>query len=250
MIRICLLTIIFVQAFGIWCPVQGAGVMPSLDLAQVTGQPGETVRVPLTLTNVSGYQVAAVSTDISYDDGVLENPGAHIGPAGSAAGKSVIFKEVSPGIFRVGVSGFNQNLIRDGVVAYAIFDVKAETALGKTILYNSPSGSDPSGNDVPVEGQEGAVSVMTVLYVSHDGACVGHGPCFVSIQAAIDEAESVTLIMVAEGTFEEDLVMDQPRKITVQGGWDPTFTDRESNTVVSSMRIGAGTATIQYLVIR
>ena len=224
--------------------------IPSLDLTRITGKPGETVRVPVTLSNVSGYEIAAVSMDISYDIAVLENARAEIGPAGSAAGKYVIFNEISSGILRVGVSGVNQNLIGDGVVAYVVFDVKTDAVMGQTDLGNAPSASDPSGNDVPIEGESGAITAMTILYVSHDGVCNSHEPCFSLLQDAIDTADSVTLIKVTEGTYDEVLIIDQPNHLTIQAGWDSTFTTRTSNTVIKSMRINDGTVRTEYLVIR
>ncbi len=69
-----------------------ANGIPSLDLARITGKPGETVSMPVTLTNVSGYEIAAVSMDVSYDVAVFENARAEIGPAGSAAGKYVVLQ--------------------------------------------------------------------------------------------------------------------------------------------------------------
>jgi len=56
----------------------------------------------------------------------------------------------------------------DGVAAQAIFSVKADAVLGKTILYNSPPGSDPYGSHVPVEGQDGAVSAIFSPCVTSD----------------------------------------------------------------------------------
>jgi len=227
-----------------------ANGIPSLDLTRRSGKPGETVRVPVTLTNASGYEIAAVSMDVSYDVAVFENARAEIGPAGSAAGKYVVFNEISSGILRVGVSGVNQNLIGDGVVAYVVFDIKTDAVMGQTDLGNAPSASDPSGNDVPIEGESGAVTAMTILYVSHDGVCNSHEPCFTLMQTAIDAADSVTLIRVTEGTYDEDLVIDQPKTLTIQGGWDSTFTTRTSDTTVKSMRISDGTVKTEYLVVR
>ena len=227
-----------------------ANGIPSLDLTRISGKPGETVSVPVTLTNVSGYEIAAVSTDVSYDVAVFENARAEIGPAGSAAGKYVVFNEISSGILRVGVSGVNQNLIGDGVVAYVVFDIKTDAVMGQTDLGNAPSASDQSGNDVPIEGESGAVTAMTILYVSHDGVCNDNEPCYTLIQDAIDAADSVTLIRVTEGTYDEALIIDQPKNLTIQGGWDSTFTTRTSNTAVRSMRISAGTVKSEYLVTR
>jgi len=90
---------------------------------------------------------------------VLEYPIAEIGPAGSTADKDVVLSEISPGILRVGVWGLNQNVIGDGIVAYVSFDINPAAINGRTNLENTPSASDPFGNDVPIDGQDGTVSV-------------------------------------------------------------------------------------------
>jgi len=215
--------------------------VPLLRLATLTSAPGETIIVPITLDNSPGYDISAILTDISYDSSVFENPTVQIGPAGSAADKDVLFNEISPGILRIGVSGLNQNLIGDGVVAYVIFDIKADAAIDQSTLQNSPEASDPSGNDVPIEGENGTITLMTILYVSHDGICNSHEPCFSFIQNAIDASNSITLINVTEGTYEEDLLIDQPKEFNIQGGWDSTFASPSEETKTNSMTIIDGT---------
>lgn len=98
-----------------------------------------------------------------------------------------------------------------------------------------------------IKGKNGTV---TIFYVSHDGVCNSHEPCFSFIQDAIDAADSVTLIKVTEGTYEEDVVIDQPKKVTIRGGWNSTFTTRISATIIKSMRISDGTVRTEYQVIR
>jgi len=66
----------------------------------------------------------------------------------------------------------------------------------------------------------------------------------------LDAADSVTLIKVTEGAYDEDLVIDQPKNLTIQGGWDSTFTIQPSYTTIKSMRISDGTVRTEYLVIR
>ena len=65
--------------------------------------------LPLTLTN-EGAAIAGVSADITLIPIYFEFVGATIGPAGSAAGKSVEFNLLSPGVVRIGVfSNANTN---------------------------------------------------------------------------------------------------------------------------------------------
>ena len=136
-----------------------ANGFPSLDNARVNGKAGETVRVPITPNSASRYEIAAVSIDISHDSGVLENPTAEVGPAGTVAGKDVVFDEISPGILRVGAWGMNQNVIGDGIVAYVTYDIKANAVRGLTALTNASAASDPYGNDAPIHETNGVVYV-------------------------------------------------------------------------------------------
>lgn len=89
-----------------------------------------------------------------------------------------------------------------------------------------------------------------MVYVSYDWECDGYEPCFNTIQDAINAAAEVALIMVTEGTYEEDLVLDDDKDLRIQGGWDSTFTDRTSETTVSSVKIGDGTLTSDLLTIQ
>jgi len=66
----------------------------------------------------------------------------------------------------------------------------------------------------------------------------------------LDAADSVTLIKVTEGTYDEALIIDELKTLTIQGGWDSTFTTRTSDTVIRSIRISDGTVKTEYLVIR
>ncbi len=151
--------------------------VPSLSLSWPTGAPGDTVTVSVSFTNASGYQISAILTDISYDTSVLENLTVEIGPAGSAAGKTVISNEISSGNFRIGVLLGSNNIIADGIVAYLTFDIRADASLGQTTLENFPEASDPSGNDVPISGNDGVIQVTT-NNAGGDGG--GGGGCFIS----------------------------------------------------------------------
>jgi len=90
----------------------------------------------------------------------------------------------------------------------------------------------------------------TMVYVSHDGVCDGYEPCFNTIQDAINAAAKVALIMVTEGTYLEDLVLDDDKNLRIQGGWDSTFSARTSDTTVSSAKISDGTLTSDSLTIQ
>lgn len=228
--------------------------LPALDAGQVTGAPGETVTVTLTLTNASGYLVSAVSTDISYDTGYLENPSVSIGATADAAGKDVSFREMSSGKMRLGIfSAANNTVIGDGIVAYVSFKIKSTASKGQTTLGNTPSGSDPSGNDVIMTGSAGTVTVSfsSFLYVSGNGNCGDKTPCHQTIQEAVDAAGNGSAIRIAGGTYAENITLNEAKALTLEGGWNSIFSAQTENSILKSApKAVKGSLTMQMLRIK
>ena len=94
-------------------------------------------------------------------------------------------------------------------------------------------------------------SIQTGLgYVSPDGQCGGNEPCYSSIQAAINGGSTGSTVKITGGTYDEAVVLNESKSITLQGGWDSTFTSRLSDTTVNSITVGNGTVAVDRLVIR
>ena len=85
----------------------------------------------------------------------------------------------------------------------------------------------------------------STLYVSLSGECGDKTPCYDSIQEAIDAASTVELILIAQGTYDESIVLNEPKALTLQGGWDSTFTTQSSNTVINSLTITGTSGTVE-----
>ncbi|MBC8417953.1 MAG: hypothetical protein H8E10_05105 [Desulfobacterales bacterium] len=85
----------------------------------------------------------------------------------------------------------------------------------------------------------------TIFYVDPAGSCADNSPCYTTIQAAIDAAESESVIKILQGTFDEDLVIDQSYGLTLSGGWDSTFTTQSSNTGIKSLTITGTGGTVE-----
>jgi hypothetical protein len=157
---------------------------PHVDLGSGGGGRGATVQIPITLTNVTGTSIASIGMDIGYDTNVLGSPAASIGPAGSAAGKSVSTSTLSPGLFRIGILGFNTTAIGNGVVAYVSFTINSNANPGATTLTNTPSAADTTGNSVTVTGAPGAITVTTCTKA---GDLNGDGAVLIAeVQSAIN----------------------------------------------------------------
>jgi len=75
-----------------------------------------------------------------------------------------------------------------------------------------------------------------ISYVNKDDeTCGGNTPCYSTIQAAIDAAETESAIRILQGTFDEDIIMDHTYDLILSGGWDSTFTTQSSKTVFNSL---------------
>jgi len=53
-----------------------------------------------------------------------------------------------------------------------------------------------------------------------------------------------------KGTYEELIILDEPKELILSGRWDSTFTTLISDTKIKSMRISDGTLTTEYFVIQ
>ena len=148
------LVVFLFLVLGFSFPAFGA----SLNLGEATGAPGSDVAIPITLVT-GGLQIASAANDIGFNTSLLENPRAAIGPAGTGAGKFVVSSSPSPGVFRVGVVGFNTNSMSDGVVANVTFKIKDTAPCGDKALGNTPSASNPGGNPVSITGNNGMIHI-------------------------------------------------------------------------------------------
>jgi len=84
-----------------------------------------------------------------------------------------------------------------------------------------------------------------ISYVSSDGTCGGSTPCYSTIQEAIDAAETESVIRILQGTYDEDIIIDQTYGLILSGGWDSTFTTQSSNTVINSLTITGTSGTVE-----
>lgn len=111
----------------------------------------------------------------------------------------------------------------------------------------SPRNMEPD----PAWKSEVAEVTTTPIYVESSGSCGGNTPCYTTIQSAINAASSGAVIKIAKGPYNEDLILSSPKNLTLQGGWDASFTSRTSTSTINSMTISnrEGTVTADYLAI-
>ena len=91
----------------------------------------------------------------------------------------------------------------------------------------------------------------TVIYISPDGLCENHTPCYSRIQEGFDWEGGTTYTMrVEQGSYSEDLVLNSDKRIDLYGGWDETFTTRTATSSAKSLQVINGTISGWGLVIQ
>ncbi len=113
---------------------------------------------------------------------------------------------------------------------------------------------DCSGSDktcaVLLDRQASARAVFqfapsSMLYVSPTGDCGGKPGCHASIQSAMDAAESGALILIENGTYPETITLKDAKLLTLQGGWNSSFTQPSGTTTIKAPSAPQGSLTIQ-----
>jgi len=110
-----------------------------------------------------------------------------------------------------------------------------------------------------LEDEHSMKDVSPIIYVEPAGNCGDKTPCYASLKEAMRYAplkEAISgvvgpgIIRIAQGAYDEDIILDEPKELFLQGGWDSSFTSRLSTSTINSMRISSGTVTTEYLVIQ
>jgi hypothetical protein len=174
--------------------------LPSLEMGMITGIPGETVTVPLTLKNVTGYEISALSTEISYNYTKLENPVIQVGQTAIYAGKILVSNEAQPGEIILGILSLsNVTPINDGIVAYISFSIKSDASNAAIVLTNTPSATDSYGNEIPIEGVNGMIGIAdkVTLFTPNGGEIVPSGSNYTILWGAPKEAVKFKLMYSA-----------------------------------------------------
>ena len=93
---------------------------------------------------------------------------------------------------------------------------------------------------------------QTVRYVNpNDGTCSTHSPCHATIQDAINASVSGITIKLVQGTYAESFALVETIDITIEGGWDSTFSTQTPHaTVIKPPTITKGSINFKEMLIR
>jgi len=131
-----------VQSFTISSPANSV----SLLVGDGSGLAGQTVEVGIQLTSSGTANPGGFQLDLSYDAAKLAYVSARTGAQATAADKSISAQTQQNGDVRLLGVGFNQNVIANGIVAYATFRLNAQFTSGSTLVTpKNCTATDPSG---------------------------------------------------------------------------------------------------------
>ncbi|GMR10522.1 MAG: hypothetical protein BMS9Abin28_1343 [Anaerolineae bacterium] len=134
-----------------------------ISIGSDSGNPGDTVIVPISLASQGGAQVAGVNFTLSFDGSRLAVSQIDTGSAASAAGKSVSWSPMPTctGSCSIIVAGLNRNVISDGVIAQVHFDVLSGASSGTSSLtLSSAVATNPSATPIPASVTNGSFQVI------------------------------------------------------------------------------------------
>jgi uncharacterized repeat protein (TIGR01451 family) len=120
------------RTFAVNQPVQNATV--TLGLGDGSGFAGDTVEIPIQLTSTGLPALSTFQLDLNFDTQKLTFKSARIGAPLTAAGKSLSTNTQPNGDVRLVALGFNQNVIANGVAAYATFTLNSPFSAGVVVL--------------------------------------------------------------------------------------------------------------------
>jgi hypothetical protein len=122
---------------------------------------GDSFTVHVSLSKAVGESLAALSLDLDFAPENVAPETCQLGPAGTAAGKSVVQRVVRPGLLRVGVYGLNTTTLPNGVVFSCGMRAKTFSPTGFTVLAGASEGSLASGASAAMTAGFAQVDVLT-----------------------------------------------------------------------------------------
>jgi hypothetical protein len=140
---------------ALFCACCASGQNVGLSMAHTTGLAGTKVSAPISLSADSQFQVAALEWSFSYPDADIVAVEVTAGEAAVAADKTVLCASTE-GTTTCLLYGINRNLVSNGVVAEATFELSPRPHSSITVQLKNVIAVTPDSNSLPVSGDSEA----------------------------------------------------------------------------------------------
>lgn len=194
----------------------------TLSLGSVSqSSPGADVLLPLSLSS-SGSLVAAVEWTVAYSTSDFVAVNLSAGPSATAAGKNLNCSSASAGQYTCLLTGLNQAVISDGVIANLALTLSSTTlSNSSTVTVTGPLTSDPSGGSLATTAAGSTVSIAPPGSTLSGLAC---SPASITVPNAstctvtLAGAAPSTGTVVSLGYAASGASMTVPSSVTVPAG--------------------------------
>ena len=116
--------------------------------------------------------------------------------------------------------------------------------------WNGPAGQSP----LHAYGENQNIFILKLsdaIHVSKDGLCNGNDPCSPNIQNGIASASVSSLIRITQENYSENIILNLDQVITLQGGWDTSFSSISSSTTIQgSITITHGMMILENIIFK
>ncbi len=151
-----------------------------------------------------------------------------------------LFAGTDIGVYASGDAGATWAPFGTGLPAVAVFDMAIQNPNGILRIATHGRGM-----------WQLSIAAPAVIYVSKDGLCNGHNPCWPNIQNGISSASAASIIKTTQETYNEAVILDFNELIILQGGWDTNFASRLSYTTIQgSITITHGMMIIENIILQ
>jgi len=132
----------------------------TLSVGSGSGEPEDTVIIPISLSSSGGEEVCGFNLDLHFDTARLSFQGIALGEKAEAAGKSLSSSQPDEDVVRALVIGFNQDTIDDGTVLEVTFAITSNAPNGSaTLTIANPGATDCEGVLLSVTTESGEIVV-------------------------------------------------------------------------------------------
>ena len=98
------------------------------------------------------------------------------------------------------------------------------------------------------------VAIVGVIYVGLFATGVETGSSanpFDTVSEGVNSVANGGTVRIRSGSYSETIVLNESKSLTLQGGWDVSFTSQTPNTtIIKAPQVPRGSLTLQMLTVR